>query len=126
MKVWASNVIAVTLQAWKQFLLWVDQGGNVLFCGINAIVVAAFTGERQNVGYADETLSAHAGRTFHRRRLWSRLWVPVIDALFFWQSEDEEVNKAAGKRVTSHCERAYWSERLRRGVPPEYREASDT
>ena len=45
----------------KQFLIWIDQGFNVLLGG-----------------YADETLSARAYRTGH----WSK---PFIDALFFWE-----------------------------------------
>ena len=51
-----------------------------------------------------------------------RLLMPVIDALFFWQEQDDEVNAIAGEVVRSHCRRAYYKEILRRSLPPEYRE----
>ena len=51
-------------------------------------------------GFCDETLSAFA----HRKGGWRR---EVINALFFWQAD--------------HCAEAYWSERLRKQLPAEYR-----
>ena len=84
--------------------------------------MAALTGRRQNVAYADETLSAHAWRAYARGRIWGVLLKPVIDAMFFWQQEDGEVNVAAGRAITGHCERAFWKEKLRRNFPPEYRD----
>jgi hypothetical protein len=105
-----------------QLLLWGDQGGNVIICGVGAVLRAAITGARQNVGYADETLSAHAWRSYDRRTWWGRIWKPVIDFLWWWQAPDAVVNAKAGRAVTGHCERAFWKERLRRDMPPEYRD----
>ena len=53
-------------------------------------------------GMADETLSARAHRT-------GSSWEPVIDALFFWQDD--------------HCFESYLSEKERKQLPPEYRDA---
>lgn len=51
-----------------QFLLWIDQGLNVLLGG-----------------WADETLSARSWRQRHKRR-W-KVAVRFIDMLFFWQTD---------------------------------------
>lgn len=53
-------------------------------------------------GMADETLSARAHRT-------GSAWEPLIDALFFWQSD--------------HCFESYMSEKARKQLPQEYRDA---
>lgn len=53
-------------------------------------------------GMADETLSARAHRT-------GSAWEPAIDALFFWQSD--------------HCFESYMSEKDRKQLPQEYRDA---
>ena len=53
-------------------------------------------------GMADETLSARAHRT-------GSVLEPLIDALFFWQAD--------------HCADAYRSEKERKQLPPEYRDA---
>ena len=53
-------------------------------------------------GFSDETLSARAHRT-------GSAWEPVIDALFFWQAD--------------HCQDAYLSEKERKQLPTEYRDA---
>lgn len=107
----------------RQFLLWLDQGGNVLLPGLGAVVTAGITGKVQNVAYADETMSAHAWRAYDRGRLWGLLLLPLIELLFIWQGQDEEVNKRAGKAVTGHCERAFWKELMHREMPPAYRDA---
>lgn len=52
--------------------------------------------------YPDETISAY----FHRT---GSVWEPVIDALFFWQM--------------GHCFQSYLSEKERKQLPPEYRDA---
>ena len=122
MKNWATNVYLAVAALAKQLLLWLDQGGNVLLCGLVAVVVALFTGTRQAVAYADETMSAHCWRSYDRGRIWGRMFMPVIDVLFLWQGEDEEVNERAGRRVVRHCERAFWKELMQREMPPAYRE----
>ena len=61
------------------------------------------------ISYADETLSARAWRTWRDDQHLGFLRWP-IDALFAWQEWD-----------MSHCKRAYEKEKLRLGLPPEYR-----
>jgi hypothetical protein len=61
-------------------------------------------------GWPDETLSARAYRMNLKDRVKLR-WVVamiVIDGLFFWDQQ--------------HCKESYHSERLRRQLPPEYRD----
>ncbi len=53
-------------------------------------------------GFSDETLSARAHRA-------GSAWEPVIDALFFWQ--------------IGHCFESYISEKERKQLPSEYRDA---
>jgi hypothetical protein len=88
----------------RQFAIVLDQVANVL------------TG-----GWADETLSARAYRAYAKGRKFGLLFLPLIDALFAWQSSDAEVNRLAGREITGHCERAFYKEILRRDNSPEYR-----
>lgn len=74
-----------------QFLLTLDQFANVLL-----------------LGYADETISARLYRAHRDGRVLGRIFMPVVDALFFWQDQ--------------HCKRAYDREKDNRYLPPEYRE----
>ena len=53
-------------------------------------------------GHPDETFSARAHRT-------GSVLEPLIDALFFWQAD--------------HCFESYLSEKERKQLPPEYRDA---
>ena len=92
---------------WPQFGIAIDQLLNVFPC----------------FGYADETLSARAYRASKNNRYPGKLLMPLIDLLFLWQADDDEVNALAGRTITRHCERAYWKEVLRRSLPPEYRNA---
>lgn len=119
-KTWALAVFRTVAAVLRQLLLWVDQGGNVILCGLAAIVEAACTGREQAPGYCDETLSAHAWRSSSRPL--GRFFVPIIDYLWSRQRPDAEVNERAGRVVTSHCERAFEKEVLRREMPPAYRE----
>jgi hypothetical protein len=64
------------------------------------------------LGYADETLSARAWRAYAKRRIFGRIFKPVIDGLFFWQSQPNDLG---------HCYNAYLKEKDRRTLPPEYR-----
>ena len=72
-------------------------------------------------GWADETMSARAHRAWAKGRRFGLVFRPLIDFLFAWQSPDDEVNRMAGMVVTSHCERAFYKEVLRRDNSPEYR-----
>lgn len=58
-------------------------------------------------GYADESLSARSWRMRERSTGWARAR-KYID-LLFW-------------RQPNHCQEAYESERLKRQLPPEYRD----
>lgn len=103
-----------------QFWLWVDQGVNAIGLGLLAVLAALWTGEEQATCYADETLSAHAYRASKARKHWPRVTLPAIDWIFFWQGTNPRVDQIAGRRVTGHCERAFWKKVLRLGLPEEY------
>jgi hypothetical protein len=63
--------------------------------------------------WADETLSCRAYRMHRDGKPWGRVWMPVIDALFFWQP------LPAG--AIGHCHAVYLKERARHDLPPEMR-----
>lgn len=68
------------------------------------------------LSYADETLSARTYRAAKRGKRVGRAAMPVIDFVFsLWQ------RNADGSRRLNHCEQAYYTERERRNLPPEYR-----
>lgn len=73
-----------------QILIALDQLFNTLLCG-----------------YADETLSARAWRTEQSGRILGRIFRPLIDLLFFFDS--------------NHCYKAYLSEIQKRQFPRQYR-----
>jgi hypothetical protein len=104
----------------EQTALAFDQLLNVLLLGAATVVAVLATGREQAPCFADETMSAHAHRAWARGRIWGRVLRPLIDVLFFWQAQDEEVNAKAGARISGHCERAYWKEIVRRNLPSEY------
>ena len=60
-------------------------------------------------GYADETLSARAYRSQHKKRRW-KILRKVIDGIFFWEDE--------------HCFNSYLSEKNRKHFPEYYREVN--
>lgn len=115
---------AATLEALKQLglqlALWLDQGLNAAVLGLSAVATAAATGARQDIAYADETLSAHTYRAAARGRIWGRLLQPVVDLLFMWQPTDPTVTDESGLLVPQHCRRAFHKKRLRRGLPADY------
>ena len=59
------------------------------------------------LSYADETLSARSYRAHRDGKLLGKITMPVIDLLFFWQ--------------TNHCLSAYQAEVERKQYPAEYR-----
>lgn len=61
-------------------------------------------------GWADETLSSRAWRMWVKGRPFGRIFRPLIDALFVWQSWRMD-----------HCQRAYENEKLRYNSPAEMR-----
>lgn len=78
---------------WLQILIALDQL-------INALIG----------GTADETLSARSYRAHRDGKLFGKITMPVINALFFWQGPD-------------HCFHAYRKEHERQNLPNEYRPA---
>jgi hypothetical protein len=71
---------------------------------INALLPPIFG----TLSYADETLSARCYRAHRDGRILGRIFMPLIDLLFFWQGP-------------GHCKGAYIKETQRRNLPPEYR-----
>jgi hypothetical protein len=107
------------MKAREFFKAWGAQSFIALDQAANAIFGPVFS---WTVGYADETLSARAWRC--RAKPWGRVFLPLIDLLFLWQTPD--VNDDAGQPIRSHCHRAYLKEGLRRNLPPEYRDGVTT
>ena len=60
------------------------------------------------VSWADETLSARCYRAHRDGKIMGKLFMPVIDLLFFWQGP-------------GHCRNAYIKEFERKNYPDEYR-----
>ena len=60
------------------------------------------------LSYADETLSARCYRAHRDGRILGKLFMPLIDLLFFWQGP-------------GHCKNAYINEFDRKSFPDEYR-----
>ena len=77
----------------KQLLIAIDQT-------VNTLVWA----KDEGFGMADETISARAWR-LQSRPLWGATRA-MIDTLFFWDR--------------NHCEKSYYSERLRKHLPFDY------
>lgn len=121
MKQWAGNVWAAIYVWGYESLVSLDQVVGTFLFGLGKILLAAFTGKRQTPIWADETMSAHCFRAARDGKPAAKLFIGFVDWLFSWQGEDAEINKAAGRRITAHCERAWWKEKLRRGLPPEER-----
>ena len=63
--------------------------------------------------WADETLSSRAYRMWRADKPWGRIWMPIIDALFFWQTVRPD--------AIGHCHQAYLREKERYNFPPEMR-----
>ncbi len=61
-------------------------------------------------GWADESLSSYAWRLKQKNKYWGKIWVPIIDWLFF-----------VSVKETNHCYNAYMAERKRAQLPPEFR-----
>jgi hypothetical protein len=63
--------------------------------------------------WADETLSCRAYRTWRDGKPWGKVWMPIIDGLFFWQRIRPD--------AIGHCHQAYLRELTRHHFPPEMR-----
>ena len=81
----------------EQVLIALDQLANALIPPLDG-----------TIGYADETLSARCYRAHRDGKILGRMFMPVIDLLFFWQGP-------------GHCRNAYIKEFARKNYPDEYR-----
>ena len=81
-----------------QVFLALDQLANVLIPPLDG-----------TIGYADETLSARCYRAHRDGKILGKLFMPLIDLLFFWQGP-------------GHCRNAYIKEFDRQNYPSEYRD----
>lgn len=97
-----------------QFAVALDQALNV--------IVGTLTGRQ---AYCDESLSAHCWRSYRDGKVWGKLFMPPIDLLFSWQKPDPEITED-GVPIEGHCRRAYMKEKMRRYMPPEYRDLPTT
>jgi len=95
--------LKVDMKHWfLQLFIAVDQLANVL--------VTPFS----KSAWADETLSCRSYRAWRDGKIMGKIWMPIIDALFFWQKQPPG--------VIGHCHGAYLKEKARYNMPPEMRE----
>jgi hypothetical protein len=95
----------------RELLVALDQFLNVLVCLIGG-----------QIGYSDETLSAHCWRVYRDGKPWGRILMPPIDWMFSWQKADEQYTDEEGAVITGHCRRAFMKEKARSYLPPDYRD----
>jgi len=102
-----------------------SQGLPVSFDRVANVVVCIITGTK---AYTGETLSAHCGRSHTAGRIFGRLLMPPIDAMFRWQialearkPPEQQIRDKDGNLITSHCLRAFEKESRLMYHPPEYR-----
>jgi hypothetical protein len=67
-------------------------------------------------------MSAHCWRAAKEGKPIAKFFLPIVDWLFSWQADDPTITDDSGAVITAHCHRAFEKERLRRGLPPEYRD----
>jgi hypothetical protein len=121
------------MNAWQLFKHWIyqtalglDQQLNATVLGFCAFIGALVTGKPGSPCFVDESLSAHAYRAEVAGKRWARFLRPPIDWVFsLWQKPDPTIKDYSGEVIEGHCERAFHKERLRRGLPPEYRNNND-
>lgn len=82
--------------------------GVQVFIAIDQLANALIPPLDGTVSYADETLSARAYRANRDGKILGKLFMPVIDLLFFWQGP-------------YHCKNAWIKELERKNYPEEYR-----
>ena len=71
---------------------------------INILIAIDQLGTTLVGGYPDETLSSYAYRLLQQGKPGGKIFVPIINRIFFWQRD--------------HCKGAYEEERLRLQFPP--------
>ena len=82
--------------------------GEQVFIALDQLANALIPPLEGSVSYADETLSARCYRAHRDGKILGRLFMPLIDLLFFWQGP-------------GHCKNAYIKEFERKNYPDEYR-----
>lgn len=122
MQDYLGNVRAALINWGVQSGISFDQFGGVLLLGFCKVLMAIFTGRKQTPVWADETVSAHTFRAARDGKPIASRCIGPIDKLFFWQKPEPYITEAAGREIASHCERAWWKEKLRRNSPPEHRQ----
>lgn len=89
-------------ERWKAYPIQVFIAGDQL---INALIPPL-----GSLSYADETLSARIYRAHRDGHIAGKVLMPIVDRVFsLWQ------------RIPNHCQAAYFKERQRANLPPEYR-----
>ena len=92
------------MTAWQLFKAYIVQ----VFIAVDQLCNALIPPIDGTVSYADETLSARCYRAHRDGKILGRMFMPVIDMLFFWQGP-------------GHCRNAYIKEFERKNYPDEYR-----
>lgn len=82
--------------------------GMQVFLALDQLLNALIPPIDGTVSYADETLSARSYRAHRDGKIMGKLFMPLIDMLFFWQGP-------------GHCKNAYIKEFERKNYPDEYR-----
>ena len=108
----------------KRFLYLLKAYITQIFLALDQLCNALIPPVTGVVSMADETLSARMYRAYRDGKFWGMVFMPPVDAFFaLWQKPDPTITDYSGAVVQGHSERAYYKEILRRGLPPEYREA---
>ena len=79
-----------------------------VFIAVDQLLNALIPPLDGTLSYADETLSARCYRAHRDGKIMGRVFMPLIDLLFFWQGH-------------GHCKNAYIKEFERKNYPEEYR-----
>ena len=93
------------MTAWQLLRAWTEQ----MLIAFDQLCNAIIPPLDGTVSYADETLSARSYRAHRDGKILGKVFMPLIDMLFFWQG-------------AGHCKNAYIKEFERKNYPEEYRQ----
>ena len=82
--------------------------GVQVFIAVDQLLNALIPPLDGTISYADETLSARSYRAYRDGKILGKVFMPLIDLLFFWQGK-------------GHCYNAFVKEHERQNLPSEYR-----
>jgi hypothetical protein len=99
----------------------VDQLANTLVLGLINWLWHMIVGHGKP-SFADETVSARTGRAYKNGKVLGKIFRPLIDILFVWQSNEYKMLDGSVVVIESHCERARLKELHKRGLPSEYQD----